>query len=86
MKRLSDREELRYGAEVLAPGGPRHVEYQAFLRWAAAYDDPDFDGRSRTGHEAWLEHLSCPVMRLDSAAPVADLVATIQAANIEDLQ
>jgi hypothetical protein len=39
----------------------------AFLDWARSYDDPTFDGRSRSHHEAWLATLKCPILRLDSA-------------------
>jgi hypothetical protein len=49
------------------------------MAWAAAYDDPTFRGRSRTGHAAWLSTLDCPVLSLDSDAPVAHLVDAITA-------
>ncbi len=36
----------------------------AFLTWARGYDEPSFQGRSRTGHEDWLATLTCPILRL----------------------
>jgi hypothetical protein len=44
-----------------------------FLEWARRYDDPAFEGRSRVAHDAWLATLDKPVLRLDSARPVAEL-------------
>lgn len=53
--------------------------WDQFIDWAKGYDDPMFSGRSREGHEAWLATVDKPVLRLDSAAPVAELPATILA-------
>lgn len=39
--------------------------------------DPDFDGRNRARHQAWLGTLPCTVLRLDSARPVDELVKEI---------
>jgi len=70
MRRLQDREAKRYGGMIAA-------DHQDFLDWAAAYEDPSFQGRSRVQHEAWLAELPCPVLRLDSALAVDDLVRRI---------
>lgn len=62
MRRLEARERVQREN--------RPVDEEAlavFLAWARRYDDPSFDGRSRTTHEAWLATLPCPVLRLDSA-------------------
>ncbi|ASK65639.1 hypothetical protein CFK39_07090 [Brachybacterium avium] len=48
-----------------------------FLSWARGYDDPGFSGRSRASHEAWLGTLEVPVLRLDSAQGVDELVAAV---------
>jgi hypothetical protein len=53
------------------------VAWTAFLNWARGYDDPSFDGRSRVAHEAWLEGLSQPVLRLDSAHTREELRDTV---------
>lgn len=68
MRRLQHREKLRRSEQVLGTG-----EFNQFMQWAAGYDDPDFSGRSRERHEAWLAAVDKPVLRLDSAQPVAQL-------------
>ncbi|MDJ0825126.1 MAG: adenylate kinase [Rhodobacter sp.] len=79
LARLRRRERQRNGA-LIAPGGPRAGAYRGFLDWAMAYDDPDFTGRSRRRHEAWLDALTCPVIRLDAAGPAEALLAAALAA------
>ncbi|MDJ0630096.1 MAG: adenylate kinase [Rhodobacter sp.] len=74
LARLRRRERQRYGALIRA-GGTRAGAFKGFLDWAMAYDDPDFAGRSRHQHEAWLFELTCPVIRLDAAMPPEDLLA-----------
>ncbi|WP_206079749.1 hypothetical protein [Propioniciclava coleopterorum] len=74
--RLHRRERARYGADIEA-GGASERSYREFIEWASGYEDPDFDGRSRVEHEAWLDSLPCPVLRLDSARPTDELVAAI---------
>lgn len=64
LRRLEARERARYGAAI-DPGGPRHAESQAFLRWAAQYDDGDHTMRSRARHDLWLKQMPCPVVRLE---------------------
>jgi len=60
--RLHSRESIRQeGREVDA------AAWDAFLDWARGYDDPSFEGRSRFAHDAWLQRLDKPVLRLDSA-------------------
>ena len=62
LRRLTARESIRQH------GRDRDVAaWEAFLEWARGYDDPDFRGRSRVAHEAWLESLRQPVLRLSSA-------------------
>lgn len=48
-----------------------------FFKWAEAYDTAGPEQRSLLGHEAWLSSLRVPVLRLDSAASVQDLVETV---------
>jgi adenylate kinase family enzyme len=77
LARLAAREAMRYDAALLVPGGPLHEAHETFLRWARRYDDPTFTGRSRKRHEEWLSNLPCPVLHLDSSAPVEALVAAV---------
>src|ERR1700712_1502907 len=49
MAPLREREARRYGASI-APDGAREADHQEFIDWASRYEDPTFDGRSRTQH------------------------------------
>ena len=75
--RLKVREEAEFGAAAIAPGGPRHEEYAAFIEWAAQYEAGKREGRSRMLHEAFLARLTCPVLRLDGTRPTAELLAQV---------
>jgi adenylate kinase family enzyme len=76
LARLREREEGRYG-DAIAPGGPLRAKYEAFIAWAARYDEGEPVERSRALHEQWLAALPCPVLRLDGAASIEANVATI---------
>ena len=62
LRRLEARETARQGGSDFD-----EVAWKAFRGWARGYDDPEFGGRSRVAHEAWLRELEQPVLRLDSA-------------------
>jgi hypothetical protein len=79
LARLTARETIRHDAALPEPGGERHEAHKAFLRWAHRYDDPTFTGRSRIRHEDWLTRIPCPVLHLDSSAPVDALVSAVRA-------
>jgi adenylate kinase family enzyme len=81
MDRLQARERKRYGARI-EPGGDRHASNEAFLEWAAAYDEGDLNVRSRRLHTQWLEDLppSTRVVRLDSNLTVDILTDSVFAA------
>ncbi|TFH56265.1 hypothetical protein EXY26_04215 [Glutamicibacter arilaitensis] len=72
MRRLAERETLRLSRDYLEPGA-----MDEFMVWAGGYDDPEFSGRSRAGHEKWLKTEERPVLRLDSAQPVAQMCQAI---------
>jgi adenylate kinase family enzyme len=76
MARLLQRETARYGARI-APGGDMVAASHAFLDWAESYDTAGPEHRSLAAHEQWLAARTCPVLRLDSSAPVEDLVAAV---------
>ncbi|MDU8942779.1 AAA family ATPase [Ovoidimarina sediminis] len=78
LARLRQRERQRLGPRI-GPGGDLEGAYRGFLDWAMGYDDPGFSGRSRAAHEAWLDSLSQPVLRLESSAPVDELVSQAMA-------
>ncbi len=76
MARLRRREVERYGNR-LAPGGDMAEASRSFLAWAEAYDTAGLEQRSRIAHEAWLARQTAPVLRLDSARPVAALLQEV---------
>ncbi|KSU64234.1 hypothetical protein [Arthrobacter sp. NIO-1057] len=68
LQRIKRREAVRrVGEEVDTEA------FGEFLAWASHYDDPDFQGRSRVRHDAWLNTLELPVLRLDSSRSVQEL-------------
>src|SRR5882757_7648605 len=80
LNRLRAREATRFGADAVAPGGWRHQEMEDFIEWASRYDAGDLTIRSLQKHQAWLAALPCPVLRLDGARPLAELVTKVAAA------
>jgi adenylate kinase family enzyme len=76
MARLCRREAERYGSRI-APGGDMEAASHALLDWAESYDTAGPEHRSLVAHEQWLTTRTCAVLRLDSAAPVEDLVAAV---------
>ncbi len=76
MERLKQRELARYGDRVL-PGGDMYDQSQAFLAWAAAYDDGAPPIRSKAMHDLWQQQLPCPLLTLNSTRPVAELVDAV---------
>ncbi len=77
MARLRDREARHFGVQASAPGGWRHQATEDFITWASGYDGGGQAGRTRARHEAWLDSLPCPVLRLDSTKPVHELVDAV---------
>ncbi len=77
LKRLRDRQLRQFGAAAVEPGGWRHLETEEFVEWASHYEDGTREGRKLARHEAWLNTLKCPVLRLDGARPVMELVDEI---------
>jgi len=68
MQRLRAREIQRYG----------HLANVEFLEWANEYDTGGFEMRSRKLHEAWLENLQTPILRLEGERPVDELLAQVE--------
>jgi len=77
LTRLRAREATHFGADVVAQGGWRHDETEAFIEWASHYEDGGREGRNLQKHLAWLAKLPCPVLRLDGSRPLPDLVAEV---------
>ena len=78
LRRLEQRERSDFGSRV-DPGGDMHEQFQAFMDWAARFDEGGLDIRSKASLDAWQERLTCPVMTLDSAASVGENLAVVLA-------
>lgn len=76
MARLRQREAARHGARI-HPGGDMAATNAAFIAWAESYDTAGSLRRGLVTHEAWLADQPAPVLRLNSEAPVPDLVAAV---------
>ncbi|MCZ2497727.1 hypothetical protein GN316_13260 [Xylophilus sp. Kf1] len=77
MARLRERERQRYGDTLLTDAALRE-RHQAFLLWAEGYETVGKGDRSWPRHQAWLAEMPCPSLRLDSRAPVDELVAAVR--------
>lgn len=76
LQRLAAREKARFG-ERIAPGGDMYQIHTAFREWASHYDDPNFSGRNRAWHEAWLSQQTVQVLRVDGMNSVEVIAAQI---------
>ena len=76
MERLQQREYARYGRRIL-PGGDLYEQSQAFLAWAAQYDDGLPPLRSRALHDLWQQKLSCPLLTLDGTLSLDKLAEAV---------
>ena len=76
MARLEQREYARYGDRI-RPGGDMYDLSQAFLKWAAAYDEGPVTMRSKAMHDLWQQKLTCPLLTLDGTRPVEELVSEV---------
>jgi len=64
LERLRHREHERYRERIMA-SGDMYEQSQAFLEWAASYDEGGLDMRSRQRHEQWLGMLPCPIICIE---------------------
>ena len=76
MERLKQREYARYVRRIL-PGGDLFEQSQAFLAWAAQYDDGLPPLRSRALHDLWQQKLTCPLLTLDGTLPLDELAEAV---------
>ena len=76
LERLAARETERFGNRI-APGGDMHEIHVAFREWASQYDDPNFSGRNRAWHEAWLAEQTAPVLRIDGVNRAETIAADV---------
>ncbi|TRX61408.1 AAA family ATPase [Fulvivirga sp. M361] len=64
MERLRNREKKRY-SEKLKSDIEIKNKYEAFIAWAAKYDDTSFNGRSITQHKNWIKLLTCETIEIE---------------------
>ena len=76
LERIERREFARFGDRI-RPGGDMCEQHQAFLTWAAAYDDGPATMRSRAMHDLWQQKLTCPLLTLDGTRPVEELTEAV---------
>lgn len=76
LERLAIRERERFGDRI-APGGDMYEIHTAFRDWASRYDEPDFSGRNRVRHEAWITEQTLPVVRIDGTLSTAEMAAQV---------
>jgi adenylate kinase family enzyme len=76
MARLHRREHTRFGTRIL-PGGDMYEVSQAFLTWAASYDEGGLDMRSRQRHDQWLSTLPCPILCFDGEYSIEEQLAVL---------
>jgi adenylate kinase family enzyme len=76
MARLHRREQARFGERIL-PGGDMYETSQAFLAWAASYDEGGLDIRSRQLHEEWLGTLPCPILCFEGECTIEEYLAVL---------
>lgn len=76
MERLRRRQAERYGKRIDA-GGDMAAHDVEFMKWAEAYDTAGPEQRSLFVHETWLATLNVPVLRLNSAAPLQELLFAV---------
>ncbi len=72
LSRTRQRELIRREGEDIDSAA-----FDEFMHWSQSYDDPQFHGRNRAKHEAWLDTLNCPVLRLVSSRSVPELCEAV---------
>jgi len=76
-ERVYTRERARWGKRVL-PGGDMykvtrfHGDFDDYVANAQKYESADVSKFGRKFHERWITELSCPVLRVDGAKPIAE--------------
>jgi adenylate kinase family enzyme len=77
MKRLLAREYLRYG-DIINTDPIRKQNSDGFFAWASDYDDcTGIAGRNIKVHEAWIEEIQSPILKLDGDLSVNQRVQRI---------
>lgn len=65
IERLKLREKQRYGDRIL-PDGDRYASFLDFIDWAKGYEAGTGTGRSLPKHEAFLQKIQVPILRVEN--------------------
>jgi hypothetical protein len=77
--RLHQREHARYG-QLFRTDPSQAARTQAFLDWAAGYDDSSTGGnRTLANHTRWLAQFAGPVLELRGDLTVTERLAAVRA-------
>jgi hypothetical protein len=82
LERLAAREKARFGDRI-APGGDMYAIHVGFREWASHYDDPNFSGRNRAWHDAWLSQQTAPVLRVDGVSSAEQMAVCAEQAALQ---
>ncbi|MBL7828922.1 MAG: hypothetical protein JNJ57_19965 [Saprospiraceae bacterium] len=77
LARIRMREQARYGAERIEPGGDLHVVFQKFTDWAGAYDQPSGNIRSKAFELQWLEQFQGRVLKIETPFILEEMAAKL---------
>jgi len=76
MKRLAERERVRYGDRI-SPKGDKHKLHLEFMQWARSYDTETAPTRSLDLHQSWMQKLNCPIFEVNSKEPAEQIAMRI---------
>ncbi|MDQ1095502.1 MULTISPECIES: adenylate kinase [Chryseobacterium] len=77
MERLKKREWERYG-DIIFKDAERSRLHKEFITWAEGYDfKTELTNRTLKAHQAWLEQLKCPVLKIIGTQPVEEKVQLV---------
>lgn len=77
LRRLLDRQREQFGARI-EPGGDLQEEHEAFLGWAAGYDEREGAGRNLTTDRAFLTAQCARFVEVEGEATVNEIVARLE--------
>jgi len=63
VKRLEEREKMRYGT-IIFTDPERNRLYREYIEWCAGYDTNTAKGRTLAVQESWALQLSCPLLSI----------------------
>lgn len=76
LERIQKREYNRFGSRIL-PGGDLYQQHTDFLDWVSQYEQAGKDVRGQKQHEAWLEDVSVPVIRITDVLTIEELLKIV---------